>query len=92
MDIGIVLLLGLSLGVVFFIIQRAESRRRLFVAVIMLVVLELVRRYTWYRDVHAEALTALFFALLINFIFWLFIGRYNPVANSDDIRVLGLDD
>lgn len=92
MDIGIVLLLGLSLSVVFLIIQRAESKRRLFVAVIMLVVVELIRRYTWYRDVHAEAATALFLALLLNFIFWLFIGRYNPVANSDDIRVLGLDD
>jgi hypothetical protein len=31
-------------------------------------------------------------ALVVNFLFWLLIGRYNPVGSSEDIQVLGLDD
>ncbi|GAB4546628.1 MAG: hypothetical protein OHK0023_06560 [Anaerolineae bacterium] len=31
-------------------------------------------------------------ALLLNALFWLFIGRYNPPASSDEIKVLGLND
>lgn len=32
---------------------------------------------------------ALFGAVLFNVLFWVLIGRYNPPASSDDIRVLG---
>jgi len=46
----------------------------------------------WYRDIHAEAWTALLIALILNGAFWLFIGRYNPPGSSDDIQVIGLDD
>jgi len=32
-------------------------------------------------------------ALVLNLLFWLLIGRYNPVASSDkNIRVIGMDD
>jgi hypothetical protein len=92
MDWGIYLLLAFLLSVCFFIIQRAEAKRRRLVFILMLVVFELLRRYTWYRDVHSEAWAALFTALLLNFLFWLFIGRYNPVAKSDDIRVFRMND
>ncbi len=35
---------------------------------------------------------ALFGAVFFNLSFWVLIGRYNPPASSDDIRVLGLSD
>jgi hypothetical protein len=35
---------------------------------------------------------ALFSAFLFNILFWIVIGRYNPPASSDEIRVLGLSD
>jgi hypothetical protein len=35
---------------------------------------------------------AFFTALVLNFLFFLFIGRYNPPKSSDDIKVLGLND
>jgi Ca2+/Na+ antiporter len=92
MDGGIAALLFFVLSVVFFIIQRAERKRRRLVFLIMLVVFELIRRYTWFRDVHTEAWVALIGALLLNVAFWLFIGRYNPVASSDEIRVLRMND
>ena len=35
---------------------------------------------------------ALFGAIFFNLLFWIVIGRYNPPASSDEIRVLGLHD
>jgi hypothetical protein len=32
------------------------------------------------------------FAVVVSFLFWLLVGRYNPVGTSDDIHVLGMDD
>lgn len=92
MDTGIFVLLTFFLSTIFLIIQRAESKRRLVVSLLMLVAGELIRRYVWYRDVHTEAWAALVAALFLNFAFWLFIGRYNPVGKSDDIQVMGLED
>ncbi len=31
-------------------------------------------------------------ALLVNFVYWAFLGRYNPVGSSDSIVVIGMDD
>ena len=53
-----------------FIVQRAEAKRRLFVAVVMLAIAELIRRYVFYRGVHTEAWIALVIALILNFLFW----------------------
>jgi hypothetical protein len=35
---------------------------------------------------------ALFGAIVFNLLFWVVIGRYNPPASSDEIRVLGPHD
>ena len=49
-------------------------------------------QHALYRSVHREAWGALVLALVLNFAFWLFIGRYNPVHSSDEIRVIGMDE
>lgn len=85
-------MLTLIIGFMLFVVQRAEPKRRLIVAIGMLLGGELIRRYVWYRDVHSEALFALVAAILLNALFWLLIGRYNPVGSSDQIQVLGMDD
>jgi len=92
MDWGIAALLTAIIGGMLFIIQRAEAKKRLIVILIVLVVFELVRRYVWFRSVHGEALVAVSASVLINFLFWVLIGRYNPVGSSDRIQVLGMDD
>lgn len=92
MDWSIAIFLTVIMSVMLFLIQRTEARRRLFVTLLMLVVGELIRRYVWYRDVHAEGQFALIVAVLFNFFFWILIGRYNPVGSSDRIRVLRMDD
>lgn len=92
MDWGIAALLTAIIGGMLFIIQRAEAKKRLIVILIVLVVFELIRRYVWFRDVHGEALFAIVTSVVINFLFWALIGRYNPVGSSDRIQVLGMDD
>jgi len=74
------------------IIQRTEAGKRLVVLVIMIPLIILLRNFVMYREVVSEAWTALAISLVLNFLFWLLIGRYNPVRSSDEIQVLGLDD
>ena len=92
MDGGIVGLMVLSWGAIFLIIQRTEVKKRrgvgMFLALIGLIII-------WYvvtRGVWGEGIVGLLIALFINYLFWVLIGRYNPVGNSDNIRVLGMDD
>lgn len=92
MDFGALILLMLTFGVIFFLIQRAEARRRLVVAIIMAVVGIAAQRYANYRALHTEALIAFILALVFNLLFWVIFGRYNPPGSSEDIRVLGMDD
>lgn len=92
MDLGITALLTAVFGLLMFFIQRTEAKKRLVVTLITLIVLELIRRYVWFRDVHTEGWVAFIAAFLLNFLFWLFIGRYNPVGSSDRIQVIGMDD
>ena len=92
MNVGILVLLAVFISFMLFLVQRSEAKRRLFVAVIMLVIAELIRRYVFYRNVHTEAWIALIIALFLNAGFYLFVGRYNPVHSSEEIQVIGLDD
>jgi len=41
---------------------------------------------------YATVNTAVVWALVLNFIFWALIGRYNPPGSSDEIKVIGLKD
>ncbi len=48
--------------------------------------------YALWQSAILEALVGLLIATVFNGLFWLLIGRYNPVHSSDEIRVLGMDD
>lgn len=92
MDTGSLVLLALSFTVVFIMVQRAEVKRKRIVRVIALL---LVLFMIWYANItrlQSEALVAFIIAVVLSFLFWLLIGRYNPVGSSDEIRVLGMDD
>mgnify|MGYP001231032480 CR=1 FL=1 len=92
MDIGPTLLLAFIFGLILLLIQRSERRRRLVVFLTFLVVGEMIRRYAFFRDAHTEVWAGLIAALVLNGLFWLFIGRYNPPGSSEEIQVIGLDD
>ncbi len=89
MDWGVFLVLTVVLGGLLLLVQRAERKRRRITFVVMLVGAELVRRYIVYRGWDTEGLAALVAALLLNGLFWIFIGRSNPPGSSDDIQVMG---
>lgn len=91
-DISHFVLLLVAFTIIMLVVQRAEPRRRLVVAIVMLGVGILIQRYANYRATHTEALVAFILSVLLNFLFWLFIGRYNPPGSSDNIQVLGMDD
>lgn len=92
MDGGIVLLLVLSFGTVLLVIQRTEARRRRVVMGIMFLVLLVLGWLINIRGAWGEAVVGLVIAAILNFLFYVLIGRYNPVGSSDDIHVLGMDD
>jgi hypothetical protein len=92
MDGGLIVLLVLSLGIVIFVIQRTEAKRRRIVFIVMFLVLLVLGWLVNIRAAWGEAVVGLLIALLLNGLFYILIGRYNPVGSSDDIRVLGMDD
>lgn len=93
MDWSIFLLLLAAFLIIFLIFQRTDPKRRLIVVATMLVALELMRRFIVYRNANTEGVLAFVFALILSFVFWLFIGRYNPPKSADETTtVLGMDD
>lgn len=92
MDIEYLLIFTVLLSFLLFLIQRTEAKRRLLVILVVAIPAILIRNWIAYRDMEQEGLVALGLALLLNFLFWFLIGRYNPVGSSDDIEVLGMDD
>jgi len=92
MDGGTLLLLSFLFTVIILIIQRTETKRRRGVGLFMFLFVPIILWYVGLRQSWGSAFVALLIALMLNFLFWLLIGRYNPVGSSDDIRVLGMDD
>lgn len=89
-----IILLTLFFSVLLMVIQRTEAKyRRVVILIILITAGILLRNFVVYRGIESEAWLSLALALIFNFLFWVFIGRYNPVGNSDDkIQVLGMDD
>jgi hypothetical protein len=92
MDIGSLVLLMLSFTVLFIMVQRAETKRKRLVRYVAVLLILFIAWYANTANLQREALFGFIFAVVVSFLFWLLIGRYNPVGNSDDIRVLGMDD
>ena len=84
-------LLGLLVTLSIFE-QRADPANRKAVRYFSYFMLLLIGVYVWWYSLFREALFALLAAAILGGLFWLVIGRYNPVSSSDDIRVLGMDD
>lgn len=92
MNLGVVLLLTIIYGAMMLLIQRAEARRRLVVALVFLPIGAVIQWYISQIGNGSSGVIAIIVALILNFLFWAVIGRYNPVGSSDDIHVIGLDD
>jgi uncharacterized membrane protein HdeD (DUF308 family) len=90
---GVFLLLAGLFTVVLLLIQRTEAKRRRLSRFLVLLLALLTAYWANVRELGREFIFAVIAGLLLSFLFWLFIGRYNPVGDSDKtIQVLGLDD
>jgi hypothetical protein len=91
MDWGYILLLGGTFGCFLILTQRmAPQHKRMTRGFI--VTLGLITLFLVYPERQNESAVGLFIALLLSFLFWLLVGRYNPVQERDEIKVYGLDD
>jgi len=79
-------------GMMFLLIQRAETRRRRTVTILMIFAGVLTFAWAAGQNLTGAVVAGLITALIFNFLFWLLIGRYNPVGSSEDIRVIRMDD
>ncbi len=93
MDLSYVALITVVAMLLLLMIQRAEPARRRLVAVFVFVCLLIIRHNAFIKgDLHAETLLAMLISLIFSGLFWLLVGKYNPPGNSDEIRVIGMDD
>lgn len=92
MDTGYLLLLALVFGFLFILYQRTEARKRRITLLLNLLVLVVVGVNSVARERIGEMAGGLLLALFVSWLFWLVIGRYNPVGSSDEIQVIGMDD
>ena len=92
MDVGSLILLALSFTVLFILVQRAEASRKRIVRVVVFLLILFIAWYANTANLQREAIVGFIVGAVLSFLFWLLIGRYNPVGSSDDIHVLGMDD
>jgi uncharacterized membrane protein (DUF106 family) len=79
-------------GMMFFLIQRTETRRKRIVTVLMVFAGVLTFMWAAGQGLTGVLVAAVITSLILNLLFWILIGRYNPVGSSEDIRVIRMDD
>jgi hypothetical protein len=90
---GYFFLVFIVLSILWIMAQRIVKRHR--VAFRVFVMLFTIVWGSWRFDQFQwEMIWGFIASLFLSFLFWLLIGRYNPVGNADDenIKVYGLDD
>jgi hypothetical protein len=92
MQVSYFILLLFTIGFMMFLFQRTEAKKRRIVVLVMAVLAILIFNFIRYRGLHSEGQAAFVVALVLNFLFWVLIGRYNPPKSSDEIQVIGMDD
>jgi uncharacterized membrane protein len=93
MDTGYIALITTIVIIVLLLVQRTEkSKRRLTWSFAIMSFLIISHNTFLKSDYHEETLIAFIIGFVVSGLFWLFIGKYNPVGTSDDMKVMGLDD
>lgn len=93
MDLNYLALISVVVALLLIMIQRAEPTRRRLVAGFVIICLLIIRHNAFIKDdLHDETLLAFVVGLVLSALFWLLVGKYNPPGDSDEIRVIGMDD
>ncbi len=86
-------LISVLVAALLVMIQRTEPKRRKLAAFVVAPMLLVIRQYAfWKRDLHLETLLAFIIGIALSLLFWLLIGRYNPVGKDSEVKVIGMDD
>ncbi|MEO1163463.1 MAG: hypothetical protein AAFV98_06770 [Chloroflexota bacterium] len=87
------LLIWIVFSILWILAQRISERhqRSFRIFIVLFAVGWLWMRFNLFPF---EMIAGILLSLVTSFVFWLFIGRYNPVGNPDDegIKVYGMDD
>ena len=93
MDIGYIALIAAVVTLLIIMIQRVERKRRKLAIIIVSGCFLVMRQNAFIKgDLHEETLLAFIVGVLVSGLFWLLVGKYNPVGSSDEIRVVNMDD
>jgi len=93
MDTGYIALIATIVTFLMIFVQRTEKTKRRMTWGFAILCFLIIRHNAFLKsDFHAETLIAFIIGFVISGIFWLFVGKYNPVGNSDEMKVMGLDD
>ena len=86
-------LIAILVALLLVMIQRTEPKRRRLAAIVVVPLLLVLRQYAFLKgDLHEETLLAFIIGMLLSGLFWLLIGRYNPVGRDSEVKVIGMDD
>lgn len=93
MDLGYIGLISITVALLLIFVQRTEKTKRRIVWFIILICFLVIRHNAFIKgDLHDETLIGFIVGMFMSGLFWLLIGKYNPVGSSDDIQVIGMDD
>lgn len=93
MDWNYATLITITVTLLFVLIQRTDPKRRRLSIVFVMLALLVIRHNAFLKpELHEETLVAFILGFLLSGIFWLLIGRYNPVDRQNEIQVMGMDD
>jgi len=93
MDWNYIGLIAVLVAALLVMIQRTEPKRRRLAAIVVAPILLVIRQYAFLkRDLHLETLLAFIIGIALSLVFWLLIGRYNPVGRDSEVKVIGMDD
>lgn len=93
MDLGYAALIAITVTLLLVLIQRTEKTKRRLVMGFVMICFLVIRHNAFLKgDLHDETLLAFVAGFLLSGLFWLLVGKYNPVGASDEIHVIGMDD
>jgi len=93
MDIGYIGLISLAVTILLVFVQRTETTKRRITWGVIIICFLVIRHNAFIKgDLHEETLIGFIVGIIISGLFWILVGKYNPVGTSDNIKVIGMDD
>ena len=93
MNPGYAALISITVALLLVFIQRTEKAKRRIVWGFVLLCFLVIRHNAFLKgSLHDETLLGFVVGFALSGLFWLLVGRYNPVGTSDEIHVIGMDD